>query len=116
MFSNGRFLVGFSMFFIPLSHGTHRFSNVCRGARGTRDLVYNATFVLFFCFVLRMDMHGPNGVERSVENGDSMIAKNALQFFGKTLDVGQAYGGMEVFFSLFGLCSTLMTCRAGWAL
>ena len=56
--------------------------------RAVSPMVYSAAFVLFFSFVLGMNKHGPDGVERSVENSDSMIAKNALQFFGKTVDVG----------------------------
>ena len=45
-----------------------------------------------------MDKHRADGVERSVEDGDFLVAENALEFFGKTLNVGQAYGGGSRFF------------------
>ena len=65
-------------------------------------MVDNSALVLFFCFVLRMDQHRPDGVERSVEDGESMIAENALEFLGEALDVRKAYrgGGSRFFFIL----------------
>ena len=87
MFSNSRFLVGFGVFFISLAHRSCCFTNVSGGARAAGNLVHNSALVLFVRFVLRMDKHRPDGVEWSMEDGDSVVFENALEFFGETLDV-----------------------------
>ena len=102
MFSDSRFLVGFGVLFVSLAHRTCRFTNVSGGAGGAGNLVDYSALVLFFSFVLRVDQHRPDGVEGSVEDGNSMIAKNALEFLGEALDVRKAYGGggSRFFFAL----------------
>ena len=64
-----------------------------------------------------MDEHRPDGVERSVEDGNSMFAENALEFLGEALDVRKAYGGgRKSFFLDFACVPLFLICQAGSAL
>ena len=104
MLPNCRFFVGFGVFFESLAHRTCRFADVCGGAGSAGNFVYNSALVFFFRLVLRMDKHGPEGVEGSVEDGDSMVAENALEFFREALDIRQAYGGVGSRFFFVLVC------------